>query len=195
MAQPRQCVRPGSIEPAAGTTGDIHLLRQVGIARCAARHRTRPLGSTNLYDVPFPSPESGAPCPRSIVSSPSTIRRESALRYRREGEETLDPNIGRYRVPPLIRLPALINAAEAVLSNTETAEDLILLLNEGSPLGGARPKSAVIDNGGRLAIARFPKNDDDRSMPHGELLAMTLAAAAGIRVAEATLLDVAGRYL
>ena len=78
-------------------------------------------------------------------------------------------------------------------SNTETAEDLKLLLNEGSPLGGARPKSAVIDNAGRLAIAKFPKNDDDRGIPHGEVLAMTLTAAAGINVAEARLLGVAGR--
>ncbi|MCY3879970.1 MAG: type II toxin-antitoxin system HipA family toxin [Rhodobacteraceae bacterium] len=119
--------------------------------------------------------------------------RIGALRFRREGEETFDHDIGRYRVPPLIRLPALLNAADAVLSNTETAEDLRLLLNEGSPLGGARPKSAVIDNHGRLAIAKFPKTDDDRSIPHGEILAMTLAAAAGINVAQATLLDVAGR--
>ena len=119
--------------------------------------------------------------------------RVGALRYRREGEETFDHSIGRYRVPPLIRLPALVNAADAVLSNTETADDLRLLLNEGSPLGGARPKSAVIDNEGRLAIAKFPKNDDDRSIPHGEVLAMKLAAAAGIDVAATTLLDVAGR--
>ena len=106
-----------------------------------------------------------------------------ALRYRREGEKTFDRDIGQYRVPPLIRLSALLNAADAVLSNTETTEDLKLLLNEGSPLGGARPKSAVIDNDGRLAIAKFPKNDDERSIPHGEVLAMTLATAAGIDVA------------
>ncbi len=119
--------------------------------------------------------------------------RIGALRYRREGEEGFDHNVGRYRVPPLFRLPALLHAAEAVLSDTETAEDLRLLLNEGSPLGGARPKSAVIDNDGRLAIAKFPKDDDDRSIPQGEVLAMKLAAAAGIRVAKAKLLDVAGR--
>ena len=80
-----------------------------------------------------------------------------------------------------------------MLSNCETPEDLKLLLNEGSPLGGARPKSAVIDDNGRMAIAKFPKNDDDRSIPHGETLAMTLAAAAGINVAPTTLLEVAGR--
>ena len=119
--------------------------------------------------------------------------RIGALRCRREGTETFNQNIGRYRIPPLVRLPAFLNAADAILSNTETAEDLRLLLNEGSPLGGARPKSAVIDNDGHLAIAKFPKNDDDRSIPHGEVLAMTLAAAAGINVARATLLDVAGR--
>ena len=119
--------------------------------------------------------------------------RIGALRYRREGEETFDHDIGRHRVPSLIRLPALINAADAVQTNTETAEDLKLLLNEGSPLGGARPKSAVVDTDGRLAIAKFPKKDDDRSIPHGEALAMMLAVNAGINVAEARLQDVAGR--
>ena len=119
--------------------------------------------------------------------------RIGALRYKRDNEDGLDHDIGPYRVPPLIRLPALINAADAVLSNTETAEDLKLLLNEGSPLGGARPKSAVLDNDGTLAIAKFPKADDDRSIMHGEVLAMTLAAKAGLNVAAARLQDVAGR--
>ena len=119
--------------------------------------------------------------------------RIGALRYKREGEESFDHDIGPYRIPPLIQLPALINAADAVQTNTETAEDLRLLLNEGSPLGGARPKSAVMDNNGTLAIAKFPKQDDDRSIPHGEVLAMKLAAKAGLNVAEARLQDVAGR--
>jgi len=119
--------------------------------------------------------------------------RIGALRYKRDSEETFDHDIGYYRVPPLIQLPALINAADAVQTNSETAEDLRLLLNEGSPLGGARPKSAVVDNDGTLAIAKFPKPDDDRSIPHGEVLAMTLARQAGINVAAARLQDVAGR--
>ena len=119
--------------------------------------------------------------------------RIGALQFRRKGEEGLEPGTRPRRVPPLIRLPELINAADAVGSGTETAEDLKILLNEGSPLGGARPKSAVIDDDDRLAIAKFPTQDDDRSIPHGEVLAMTLAAAAGINTAKATLLDVAGR--
>ena len=119
--------------------------------------------------------------------------RIGALRYKRENEASFDHDIGHYRVPPLIRLPALMNAADAVQANTETAEDLKLLLNEGSPLGGARPKSAVIDNDGTLSIAKFSKPDDDRSIPHGEVLAMTLAEKAGVNVSAARVEDVAGR--
>ncbi|MDX2496230.1 MAG: type II toxin-antitoxin system HipA family toxin [Desulfuromusa sp.] len=119
--------------------------------------------------------------------------RIGALRYKREGEEAFDHDVGTYRVPPLVSLLALLNAADAVNSNTETAEDLRLLLNEGSPLGGARPKSAVQDQDGSLAIAKFPKPDDDRSIPHGEVLAMELAKKAGIDVANARLVSVADR--
>ena len=119
--------------------------------------------------------------------------RIGALRYKREGESNFDHDIGRYQIPPLIQLPALVDAANAVQSNTETAEDLRLLLNEGSPLGGARPKSAVVDNDGSLAIAKFPKADDDRSIPHGEVLALRLAKHVGIDAAPARVIDVAGR--
>jgi serine/threonine-protein kinase HipA len=119
--------------------------------------------------------------------------RIGALRYKRENEDNFDHDIGHYNVPPLLQLPALINAADAVQSNTETAEDLRLLLNEGSPLGGARPKSAVVDNDGTLAIAKFSKPDDDRSIPHGEVLAMTLATKAGVNASAARLLEVDGR--
>ena len=119
--------------------------------------------------------------------------RIGALRYKREGETDFNHDIGRYRVPPLIQLPTLLNASDAVHGNTETADDLKLLLNEGSPLGGARPKSAVVDKDGQLAIAKFPKPDDDRSIPHGEILALTLAHRAGINAALGRLETVAGR--
>lgn len=119
--------------------------------------------------------------------------RIGALRYKQENENSFDHDSGHYRIPPLIQLPALMNAADAVHRNSETAEDLKLLLNEGSPLGGARPKSAVVGNDGTLAIAKFPKPDDDRSIPHGEVLAMKLALKAGLNVSAARLQDVAGR--
>lgn len=119
--------------------------------------------------------------------------RVGALRFRRVGELAFDCPMGPSRIPPLAQLPALVNAADAVQSNTESAEDLKLLLHEGSLIGGARPKSVVMDKAGRLAIAKFPSPDDDRSIPHGEVLALNLAAGAGMNVAEAQILDVAGR--
>jgi hypothetical protein len=43
----------------------------------------------------------------------------------------------------------------------------------------------VVDNDGGLVFAKFPKLDDDRSITHGEVLAMTLAADAGLNVSRA----------
>jgi len=97
------------------------------------------------------------------------------------------------KIPPLINLAALLNAADAVHSDTETAQDLRHLLGQGSPLGGARPKSTVILPDGKLGIAKFPKPDDTRDIAAGEILALTLAREAGINVAEHQLVAVNGR--
>ena len=97
------------------------------------------------------------------------------------------------KLPPLIRLQALLRAADAIHSETDTAADLRFLLGAGSPLGGARPKSAVSLADGRLALAKFPKPDDTRDIAGGEILALTLAAEAGIRVVEHRLVPV-GRH-
>ncbi|MXW83659.1 MAG: type II toxin-antitoxin system HipA family toxin [Rhodothermaceae bacterium] len=113
--------------------------------------------------------------------------RVGALRFTREGESDFCRNIGQRTVLPSASLPALLNAAMAVQTNTESTEDLRLLLDEGSPLGGARPKSAVINNEGSLAIAKFPNPDDDYSIPHGEVLALMLADKAGINAAKGNL--------
>jgi serine/threonine-protein kinase HipA len=69
---------------------------------------------------------------------------------------------------------------------------LRFLLGAGSPLGGARPKSAVSLADERLAIAKFPKPDDTRDIAAGEILALTLAAHAGIQIAEHRLVAVGG---
>ncbi len=113
--------------------------------------------------------------------------RVGSLRFRLDGESNFQNHIGQSTVPPLISLPALLNATMAMQSNTESAKDLRLLLNEGSPLGGARPKSAVLNSDGSLAIAKFPKIDDEYSIPHGEVLALNLAEKAGINVAKSRL--------
>jgi serine/threonine-protein kinase HipA len=97
------------------------------------------------------------------------------------------------RLPPLIRLQALLRAADAIHAETDTAEDLKFLLGAGSPLGGARPKAAVSLPDGRLGLAKFPKPDDSRDIAAGEILGLTLATAAGIRTVQHQLVRV-GRH-
>src|SRR5437899_28663 len=108
--------------------------------------------------------------------------RIGALRFRLDAVSPfLAPTTGKF--PPLVRLNALLRATDAIHSESETAQDLRFLLGAGSPLGGARPKSAVSLADGRLAMAKFPKPDDTRDIAAGEILALTLAAQAGVQVA------------
>lgn len=115
--------------------------------------------------------------------------RVGALRFRQEASSPfLAATSG--KLPPLVRLNALLRATDAIHGETETAQDLRFLLGAGSPLGGARPKAAVSLADGRLAIAKFPKPDDTRDIAAGEILALTLAGQAGIQVAEHRLVSV-----
>jgi serine/threonine-protein kinase HipA len=123
------------------------------------------------------------------VLSLDDVARVGALRFRINAESPfLAVTAGKF--PPLVRLNALLRATEAIHSETETAQDLRFLLGAGSPLGGARPKSVVSLADERLAIANFPKPDDTRDIAAGEILALTLAERAGIRVAEHQLVPV-----
>jgi len=115
--------------------------------------------------------------------------RIGALRFRRDAASPfLATTSG--KLPPLVRLNALLRATNAIHNETETAEDLCFLLGAGSPLGGARPKAAVSLADNRLAIAKFPKPDDMRDIAAGEILALTLASQSGIQVAEHRLVPV-----
>jgi serine/threonine-protein kinase HipA len=86
------------------------------------------------------------------------------------------------RIPPLVALPKLLSAAEHVIDETDTYEDLQLLYAPGSSLGGARPKASVREKDGKLAIAKFPRKDDEISTVVWEAVALALAHKAGIPV-------------
>ena len=86
------------------------------------------------------------------------------------------------RVPLLVELPRLLSAAEHVMEDTDTDEDLRLLFAPGSSLGGARPKASVRDRDGQLAIAKFPRKDDENNTVVWEAVALALAEKAGIAV-------------
>ncbi len=108
--------------------------------------------------------------------------RQGVLRFaRQEGGPFLAEHEAA-RIPPLIDLPRLLSAAEHVVGDTDSDEDLRLLLAPGSSLGGARPKASVRDRDGHLAIAKFPHKDDETNAVLWEGVALRLAAKAGIPV-------------
>lgn len=118
--------------------------------------------------------------------------RLGALRFRWEGGEVFQAPQSR-GVPDLLALGDLLGASERIVRGDETDDDLRMIFAPGSSLGGARPKASVIDQHGRLAIAKFPKETDEYSLERWEAIALDLAARSGIRVADHGLHEVAGR--
>ena len=118
--------------------------------------------------------------------------RMGAVRFRDQAGVFQRPPGGNRGTPPLIQLPHLVSASRAVEENTETARDLEYLRGNGTSLDGLRPKCSVLDDDGTLAIGKFPSVKDNRSIVHGEVLALTLATAAGINAAKARLVDSEG---
>ena len=93
---------------------------------------------------------------------------------------------------PLLELERMFEASRAVERNQESAQDLRYLLGRGTSLGGMRPKCTVLDDDGTLALGKFPSVTDGRSVTRGEVLALRLAAAAGIETAHARIVMVTG---
>jgi serine/threonine-protein kinase HipA len=110
--------------------------------------------------------------------------RQGALRFAKQEGGPFFAEHEAARIPPLIDLPQLLSAAEHVVGDTDSDEDLRLLLAPGSSLGGARPKSSVRDRDGHLAIAKFPHKDDEINSVLWEAVALRLAAKAGIPVSD-----------
>lgn len=96
------------------------------------------------------------------------------------------------KVPPLLKLDNVVRAARALEAGTESEQDLQYLLGQGTSLGGARPKSTVLDRDGRLALGKFPSQADQRDIIRGEVMAMHLASKAGVNTAVARVAVVDG---
>jgi serine/threonine-protein kinase HipA len=108
--------------------------------------------------------------------------RAGALRFAERDGGPFLAEPGNFRIPPLVELYRLLRATERVTAQEEDEEDLKLLVAAGSSLGGARPKASVRDKDGVLAIAKFPRRDDDIKIVLWESVALTLAASSGITV-------------
>lgn len=120
--------------------------------------------------------------------------RQGALRFSVEPDDTAFLATGsRTALPPLAELPGLLSASERLTEDSESAEDLKLLLAPGSSLGGTRPKASVRDRDGSLAIAKFPGKDDEFNAVVWEAVALDLARNAGIDVPPWRLRTVLGK--
>ena len=119
--------------------------------------------------------------------------RQGAIRFR-------DPSSAQFLatedgvVPQLTDLPRLLQAAEHLEADQASELELEDLLRVGSSLGGARPKTHVIDEDRRVAIAKFPNASTDTwNVMAWEKVSLELARKAGIRVPDSQLLRIASR--
>ena len=120
--------------------------------------------------------------------------RQGAIRFRRPGTSDYY-STHRNAVPRMLELPRLLNAVDH-LDDGVDGRDLKDLIDAGSSLGGARPKAAVIDGSGSLAIAKFPRSGSDEWDVAGwEEVELRLARRSGMTVSESQLSLVAGRHV
>lgn len=116
---------------------------------------------------------------RDFLLGVSDRTRQGALRFRVGDGPYLSDGTD---VPKLVQLPELRQAARDVENDPDNLSALKKLLDAGTgSLGGARPKASVQD-GGRLAIAKFGHQGDQWAVIAWEAALLRMAAAAGIAV-------------
>lgn len=103
------------------------------------------------------------------------------------------------RIPPLSDLRTLVVAS----MEFERSEGKNLmpekkwiqqLVHPGTSLGGARPKAGVIDEDGRLCVAKFPSRKDDYDVALWEHHSHLLAREAGVNAAVTRVINSGEKY-
>ncbi len=113
--------------------------------------------------------------------------RMGALRFKLDPHGPFLDNNDQLAAPPITSLRELEYAAQQVeeikdLDDPDYLKWLNMLISPGSSLGGARPKSCVIDNDNSLWIAKFPSHYDDYNIGAWEYVAYRMARDAGINM-------------
>ena len=98
------------------------------------------------------------------------------------------------RVPPLASVRELIHAAHEIEESEEKQQLpakkwLVQLLHPGTSLGGARPKATVVDEEGKLTVAKFPSRKDDYDVALWEHFCHVMGRKAGLNVAETRIIN------
>lgn len=94
--------------------------------------------------------------------------------------------IGKNLNIPTIKYLSQLYESSKNLDNADA--DIEMLFAPGSSLGGARPKSGVVDNN-QLKLAKFPKNEDEYNVEAWEATLLTLAKKVGINVVQSQLIN------
>lgn len=98
-----------------------------------------------------------------------------------ENEQSAENPVG------FISLPDLLDASRRLEANAPIDEPLMLLLRQGTSIGGARPKATIVKDD-TYWLAKFPSRDDRMDIPAIEYATMKLAEASGINTPESRLL-------
>lgn len=97
------------------------------------------------------------------------------------------------RVPKLVNLADIERASRAVEEGDDAVDALRRIAVAGSSLGGARPKATVIDDGGKLMMAKFSSSADTIDAVAWEKVCLDIAELAGINTPSSRLLEINGR--
>ena len=125
--------------------------------------------------------------------------RMGALRFKTDSNgEFLDDN-KRNASPKWASLRDLEYASlqlekDDILEDPEYFTWLNMLIAPGSSLGGARPKSNVVDPSNELWIAKFPSSTDQINVGAWEMVTHQLALEAGLNVAESRIQKFSSRH-
>lgn len=103
------------------------------------------------------------------------------------------------RIPPLTDIRALVAASMEIekseeLNQLPEKKWLLQLVHPGTSLGGARPKAGVMNDEGRLCVAKFPSMNDDYDVGLWEHLSHLLAKEAGVEAAETSVIETGKKY-
>lgn len=103
------------------------------------------------------------------------------------------------RIPPLTDIRALVAASMEIekseeLNQLPEKKWLLQLVHPGTSLGGARPKAGVMNDEGRLCVAKFPSRNDDYDVGLWEHLSHLLAKEAGVEAAETSVIETGKKY-
>jgi len=125
--------------------------------------------------------------------------RMGALRFKLDLDGDFLDNNERLPAPPITSLRELEHAAFQVeeagnLDDLDYLKWLNMLISPGSSLGGARPKSCVVDEEDNLWIAKFPSRHDDYDIGAWEYVTYRLAIDAGINMPECRMVQFNNQY-